>query len=138
MKQLALALAALLVTAAASGRPHHPPGALPESLALTPSQQVAWERSEESFRATVDPLHDRIRALHDALETALDAADATAAGKTMLQIHALHEQIRTARERADEQFIPLLTPQQRERFAAFRAEEQSRRKHGPGGGGRRP
>jgi hypothetical protein len=139
MKQLALALAALVVTAAVSARPHHPPpGALPESLALTPSQQVAWERSEENFRATVDPLHDRIRALEDALETALDASDATTAGETMLQIHALHGQIRAARQRADAQFIPLLTSEQREGFAAFRAAEESRRKHGPGGGGRRP
>jgi Spy/CpxP family protein refolding chaperone len=134
-----IAFAALIVvTTVASARPHHRPGALPESLALTPGQEAAWEKLEEEFRATVHPLHQRMQALHEQLETMLDGADPTAVGTLMLQIHSLHGQIRSARAEADGKFVPLLTPEQRERFNAFRTAEDVRRRRGPGGGGRRP
>lgn len=114
-----LILGMLLVASAAvaappprgpNGAPPPPPSpaALADYLGLTDSQKAAAESIETDFRNDTKALHE--------------------------QIHALHEQIGTARKAADTKLEALLTTEQRAKFEAFLAAVEFLRQGGLGGG----
>ncbi len=115
MKRIVAIVALLFAFTASAQRPPHPHAAPPpleanamaDYLGLTESQKAAAEAIHEDFRASVEPIHEQIRALHD--------------------------QIKSAHEAADAKFLALLTSEQKARFEAFRAAVEFLRTSGPGG-----
>ena len=85
-----------------------PPPRLDSYLSLTDSQKAAAEAIEAELRTSTEPLHAQLRALHEQLEQARDAANA--------------------------KFLALLTAEQRAKFEAFQAAARLLRRGGPGGG----
>ncbi|HJQ39751.1 MAG TPA: periplasmic heavy metal sensor [Thermoanaerobaculia bacterium] len=115
MKRIIAIVALLIASSAFAQRPPRPNGppppleanALADYLGLTDGQKAAAETIHEEFRASVEPIHEQIR--------------------------ALHEQIKSAHEAADAKFLALLTSEQRARFEAFRGAVEFLRASGPGG-----
>jgi Spy/CpxP family protein refolding chaperone len=125
MKRIFAILALLLAFSASAQRPPRPNAAPPaggpppleakamaDYLGLTDSQKASAEAIHEEFRASVEPIHEQIRALHDQIKSAHDAADA--------------------------KFLAVLTSEQKARFEAFRAAVEFLRASGPGGGAPHP
>jgi hypothetical protein len=107
---------------------------LADYLALTTEQKTAWESIQSEFRASAETLHSQERTLGEQLRTALEGTDATTIGTLMLQVRAIHEQIGAAKEAADAKFAALLTADQKVKFAAFQAAVEFLRHHGPDAG----
>jgi Spy/CpxP family protein refolding chaperone len=145
---LAISLLLIAMGAFAAGPPPRgaagpggpPPGggngaALAEYLDLTTDQKASWETVQDELRATIESFRDQQETLHEQLETALEGSDATAIGNLMLQIRAIHEQIKAAHDSAHDKFAALLTAEQKVKFDAFEAALEFLRQRGPGPGG---
>lgn len=143
MKRIIVVLLSLTFVVAATAQNRRGPGGpgapgqfaprenpLVEYLALTPTQQAAWETSQSELHATMRALHDQERALADQLR---DATDATAIGNLVLQIRGLAAQRDAAKDAADAKFAALLSAEQQVKFAAFEAAAEFLRQRGPGG-----
>jgi Spy/CpxP family protein refolding chaperone len=113
---------------AAPGRGGNPadilrnPRALARFLKLTPAQIETAKQLGQTLHNTTKPLYDQIEPLEDQLHSQLDAAspDACAVGNTVVQIDALRDQIRAAREDFDEAFSAILTPEQLAKYEALK------------------
>ena len=113
---------------AAPGRGGNPadvlrnPKALARYLKLTPAQIETQKQLVQTLHNTTKPLYEQIEPLEDQLHTQLDAAspDACAVGNTVVQIDALRDQIRAAREDFDEAFSAILTPEQLAKYEALK------------------
>jgi Spy/CpxP family protein refolding chaperone len=128
----ATALTALLavpfLAEAAPGRGGNPadvlrnPRALARYLKLTPAQIETQKQLVQTLHNTTKPLYEQIEPLEDQLHTQLDAAspDACAVGNTVVEIDALRDQIRAAREDFDEAFSAILTPAQLAKYEALK------------------
>jgi protein CpxP len=99
------------------GGPHHA-GMLAEKLNLTAEQKASWDAIESATRTAVQPLMEQRRALHDQIESALDAAtpDVAAIGTLMVQSHALDKQLKAAHEATHSKLSALLTAEQKAQF----------------------
>jgi Spy/CpxP family protein refolding chaperone len=119
-----LALAALPAMAARNSVPHCGDArAIARYLQLTPEQLTATKALAQALRATVQPLQQAIEPLREDLADLLEAASPNAcdAGALVVQIDALHDQIRDAREEYQEDFAALLTPAQLAKYQAILA-----------------
>lgn len=109
-----------------------------EYLDLTEEQITASRSLAEELRATVEPIREEIGPLHEQLRTALDAdnPDAATVGALMVQIDGLRDQMATAAESFEAQFVALLTPEQVEKWEHFQELRPDRgpRGRGPGQG----
>jgi Spy/CpxP family protein refolding chaperone len=90
------------------GRPRPAANAI---RSLTPEQRAAWQSIQSDLRASTESLREQER--------------------------AVAEQLHAAREDADAKLAALLTPEQKQKFAAFHAvvEFLKERRPGPGGPG---
>ena len=121
-------LALPLLANAAPGRGGNPadilrnPRALARFLRLTPAQVETTKQLLQTLHNTTKPLYDQIEPLEDQLHGQLDAAspDGCAVGNTVVQIDALRDQIRGAREDFDEAFSAILTPEQLAKYEALK------------------
>jgi Spy/CpxP family protein refolding chaperone len=117
----------LLVSAAPPGRGNpadilHNPRALARYLKLTPAQLETTKQLVQTLHNKTKPLYDQIEPLEDQLHAQLDAAspDACGVGNTVVQIDALRDQIRGARQDFDEAFSAILTPEQLAKYEALK------------------
>jgi hypothetical protein len=90
-------------------------------LSATQSEQARSIYSE--LRTTVEPLHDQIAPLKEALEDLLDTATPSAAdvGEVVIDIDGIHDQIAAARAAADDEFEAILTAEQVTRWERFQS-----------------
>jgi Spy/CpxP family protein refolding chaperone len=121
-------LALPLLVNAAPGRGGNPadilrnPRALARFLKLTPAQVETTKQLLQTLHTTTKALYDQVEPLEDQLHGQLDAAspDACAVGNIVVQIDALRDQIRGAREDFDEAFSAILTPEQLAKYEALK------------------
>ena len=125
-------------------------GALKAYLNLTDTQieqmrkarEEARKQAFEQAKAIQPQIREKRAALRDLL--AKDTADATTVGKAMLEIQALHKQMRQAHEAVRESLLKVLTPEQQAKFKSLQdsaqqsaaAHEAARLGLVPGGEGR--
>jgi Spy/CpxP family protein refolding chaperone len=83
-------------------------------LQLTAEQLTAARTLGEALRTTIQPLTASIQPLHENLQDLLDVAspNVTSVGTVVVQIDAIRDQIRDAREDYQDDFAALLTPTQ--------------------------
>jgi len=89
-----------------------------DALGLTEEQQTAWQNLREQLHATLAPIREQRQALHEQIQAALSSGspDSCAIGQLMVQVHALGEQGRAAREANQAAFVALLTPEQQAKY----------------------
>ena len=127
MKRFALILILTVAAAGAAfagepGGEHH--ANLTAILGLTPDQATAWENAERSFHDSTRPLLEQQRALRSQLEQMLIAkSDACSIGAQEQQVWNVGEQIKTAFTAFQKQRNTLLTPEQKTKLDALRANE---------------
>ena len=122
------AFLALPLLAEAAKRPGNPgdilrnPRALARYLKLTPAQIETTKQLLQTLHDTTKPLYQQIEPLEEQRRSQLEAAspDACAVGNTLVQIDALRDQIRGAREDFDEAFSAILTPEQLAKYEALK------------------
>ena len=135
---MATAAAGAAAPALAQGPPPGPPPIerIVAVLGLSDEQKATWEAAAQTLRATTAPLHQQARALHEEIEGLLNQGnpDPTAVGQKMIEMHALRQQMKAARETMDSTVASVLTPDQKSKLEALRAT----RPHGPFPGGPRP
>lgn len=113
---------------AAPGRGGNPadilrnPRALARFLKLTPAQIETAKQLGQTLHNTTKPLYEQIEPLEEQRRSQLDEAspDACAVGNTVVQIDALRDQIRGAREDFDDAFSAILTPEQLAKYEALK------------------
>lgn len=118
------------------------PGAGPGSerlaayLELTEAQVTQWNAIREATHAQMLPLAEQRRANREALRTELDnaAPNAQRVGELVIANHELRGQSCAIRQNAQEQFVALLTPEQKEKYENFLEITRDRRGHGRGMG----
>jgi Spy/CpxP family protein refolding chaperone len=105
--------------------------ALVEFLGLSDQQKEAWRGLQEQRRQEMKPLYEEGRALRQRLREALSAAspDPTAVGEATLALDAHRRKAKEQNEAFRARLEGLLTPEQKEKLAAF---EAARRTMGAG------
>jgi Spy/CpxP family protein refolding chaperone len=96
---------------------------LVQSLNLSAEQKASWDAIESATRTAVQPLMEQRRALHEQIETALDAAtpDVATIGTLVVQSHTLDKQLKAAHEATHTKLSALLTAEQKAQFDRFAA-----------------
>jgi Spy/CpxP family protein refolding chaperone len=128
---IATALIALLAVpflAEAAKGPHSPADvlhnarALAKYLKLTPAQIETTKGLLDDLHATTRPLYEQIEPLETQLRTQLDASNPNACnvGAIVVQIDAVRDQIRDARQDFDAAFSAILTPAQLAKYEALK------------------
>ncbi|MGE5235095.1 MAG: Spy/CpxP family protein refolding chaperone [Acidobacteriota bacterium] len=104
--------------------------ALTQVLQLTPDQVTAWQKIRDNTKATIQPLAQQERQLHQDIRAALQAggADATTIGTKMIAAHDLQTRIKAARDAGQSALRALLTPDQQAKFDVL---QQARSAIGP-------
>jgi protein CpxP len=96
-------------------------------LDLTDDQKAQLKELMARQRDEMKPLRDQERDARLALREAIDGgADATKVGQLTLALEGVRKQVRARHEAARDQFVTLLTPEQKEKFEEMQAE---RKKH---------
>lgn len=95
------------------------PEALAEFLVLTESQITQIQALREALEATVQPLMEQQRANQQAVEAALAAGDANAAGAAMLAGYNLRTQIKAAHDSFKASFESVLTTEQKSKWSVY-------------------
>jgi protein CpxP len=109
------------------GGGHGGPGAAFAKLDLTDEQKSQFRELMAKQRDEMKPLRDQERDARKELREAIDGgADATRVGQLTLALEAVRKQVRARHEAARDQFVTLLTPEQKEKFEEMQAE---RKKH---------
>jgi len=100
----------------------HNARALAKYLKLTPAQIETTKGLLGDLHATTRSLYEQIEPLETQLRTQLDAAspDACAVGATVVQIDAVRDQIRGARQDFDAAFSAILTAEQLAKYEALK------------------
>lgn len=139
MKRTLIATLILIVTAAAvaappgrgpapgggPGRPGGPmPGALPpqalaEFLDLSDAQIEQARTLRETMQATVEPIHEQLRANHEQIEAALASGNSARAGELAVASYNLRQQIKAAHDAFKTSFTAMLNAEQKEKFAVY-------------------
>lgn len=128
----------------AGSRAHGRPGErLAEFLDLTADQRVQWDALHQELRDSLRPLFEEQRTLAEELRGLLEQSspDAAAVGSVVIRQHDNRQTMQAAHEDLEEQLKAILTPEQLDRFEAFKAARpfghRGSRRGGPGFGGRR-
>ena len=100
----------------------HNARALAKYLKLTPAQIETTKGLLEDLRGTTKPLYEQIEPLETQLRSQLDAASPNACnvGATVVQIDAVRDQIRGARQDFDDAFSAILTAEQLAKYEALK------------------
>jgi Spy/CpxP family protein refolding chaperone len=100
----------------------HNARALAKYLKLTPAQIETTKGLLGDLHATTRSLYEQIEPLEAQLRTQLDAASPNACnvGATVVQIDAVRDQIRGARQDFDEAFSAILTAEQLAKYEALK------------------
>ena len=124
-KTISIFIVALLIAAVAAAQPApgRPGKVLAGYLQLTPDQITAWQQINKDTAAALKPLASNARDLRTQLQTALSAAtpDEAAIGRLAVSLHAVQEQIRAARQDAQNKRLAVLTADQRTKLDAIQA-----------------
>jgi|GEM_PF-1749980 len=98
-----------------------PPEALAKFLKLTDSQKSSIDGLRATLDATVRPLAEQARAIHQKIDQALQSgADAGTIGQLVIQAHGIEQQIHTAHQNFEAAFTSLLSDEQKVRFAIYK------------------
>ena len=97
-------------------------GACIEALGLTDAQKSSLTQLRQDLMTAVQPLFEQRRALHEQVETALEAAnpDPAAIGQLVIAAHRIGDQIRSLHEQFQTRFEALLTPEQAATYRRLR------------------
>lgn len=108
-----------------------------ERLDLSAEQREAWTALHEELRATLRPLFEESRRLHEAIRDELDgeSPDALTVGEMMVAGKEQRLRMKEAREAHERAIAELLTPEQAEKLEEMKARRQARRERGFGGRG---
>ena len=94
-------------------------------LDLTDSQKKTLADARTAQEPAMRDLHEKIRVAHEALDTAGDAnADDATLTKLSNDLAALLAQDEIARIKMHKQFVSILTPEQKQKLEAFKAEHK--------------
>jgi Spy/CpxP family protein refolding chaperone len=104
-----------------------PPDAMAKFLGLSDAQKTQAQTLHETLVATVRPLFEQERANREAVKAAVDAGDSAAAGKAMVEVDKVHDQIKAAHESFKASFTAILTADQKAKFAVLDEIETLRR-----------
>jgi Spy/CpxP family protein refolding chaperone len=111
---------------------HH--GRFGAKLDLTDAQKESLKAARAANEASVKALHENLRTAHDALDKAVTAnADDAMLNKLSTDLASVIAQKELAQAKARRDFLNLLTPEQKQKLAAFEAEHKDapRWKDGP-------
>lgn len=104
------------------------------ALQLTEAQQESIKSLREKEREAIKPIADQIQPLRGKLREALEAgSDATTVGQLVLDTHGLEKQIQEVRKSYHDQFVALLTAEQKEKLETLESLMGPGRGQGPGG-----
>jgi Spy/CpxP family protein refolding chaperone len=139
-----LSLMTLLVAPEAAegskARGHHGKGAaLCERLECTDAQRTSIEAIRAEHRRAVEDERAEVKRLHQALNAEQRVAEPDAEKLASLQsrLEAVKTELRQARSETKAEISAVLTPAQRERIAAMKAEHRSKRDKGEHAKGKR-
>ena len=125
MKQALMGLAIAvgpLLSGFADEAPQPPPGPVivAQFLGFSDTQAAQFQQLLQSLQATVGGLQQQIGPKQQALDTLLSTAqpDPATAGKLLLEIHALQQQLGQALQSYHESFLALLTSDQMQKAHA--------------------
>jgi Spy/CpxP family protein refolding chaperone len=105
------------------GKGHHFWGA---KLDLTDAQKESLKAARVANEASMKDLHEKLRAAHDALDKAVTAnADDAMLNKLSTDLASVIAQKELAKAKARRDFLNLLTPEQKQKLAAFEAEHKN-------------
>jgi Spy/CpxP family protein refolding chaperone len=101
-------------------------------LGLSDEQKTQVEERRRQERTTAEPIFAKLRANHEKMRAALEAAspDAATVGALAIEGHRLREQLKARREAGEQEIRALLTPEQQTKLDALQA-----LRGGPGGMG---
>ena len=109
-----------------------------EYLGLSAEQRTSFEALRDEHQKQTEPLRAEGRELHEALRTLMDQdnPDPTALGAAMLAVKQHDAKMRASHEAFEAKLKGKLTPEQKQKFEAFKAaREVGPRRGGPGGRG---
>lgn len=105
------------------GKGHHFWGA---KLDLTDAQKESLKAARAANEASMKDLHEKLRAAHDALDKAVTAnTDDAMLNKLSTDLASVIVQKELAKAKARRDFLNLLTPEQKQKLAAFEAEHKN-------------
>ena len=92
-----------------------------QAVGLTSAQQAALDVLRQQTGDAIRPILDQLRALHQQIDTALEAGgtDPCAIGGLEIQGSSLRAQILAIQKNAEATFIASLSAEQQNRYAAF-------------------
>ncbi len=110
---------------------------LADELGLTDEQEANWKALREQNRAEMEPLRNEGRELREKLRAAVEAEnpDPQAVGAATLALEQHRKAVEEAHKAFRERLNGLLTPEQKTKLEALKAQRRERR--GPDGFGRR-
>ncbi|HXU44335.1 MAG TPA: Spy/CpxP family protein refolding chaperone [Thermoanaerobaculia bacterium] len=95
---------------------------LAKHLDLDAKQKASVQALADQMFATVKPLHEQLKGLHQDLEKALDAnADAVTVGNLAISAHKLRAEAEAAHQEFHENVAKILNPAQKEKLDAMMA-----------------
>ena len=92
------------------------------AVGLTDTQKTALQALRQQTHASIQPIFEQIRSLHQQLETAFSGGatpDRCALGDLLIQGHSLHAQIETLIKNAEAGFVATLSADQQAKYTAF-------------------
>jgi len=102
---------------------HH--GRVGAKLDLTDAQKESLKASRAANEASMKDLHEKLHTAHDALEKAAAAnADDAMLHKLSTDLASVIAQKELAKAKTRRDFLNLLTPEQKQKLAAFEAEHK--------------
>ena len=110
-----------------------------EYLGLSAEQRASLEAMRDEHHKQTEPLRAEGHELHEALRTLMDQdnPDPTALGTAMLAVKQHDARMKASHEAFEAKLKAKLTPEQKQKFEAFKAaREVGPRRGGPGGPGR--
>jgi periplasmic protein CpxP/Spy len=97
-------------------------------LNLTDDQKSQLKQIHEQQKEAMQPLMEQHRQLRDQIEQSLssDKPDATRIGQLEIQLFNLRSQFRAQREKMQQAFVGVLTPEQKAQWEKLQAERKQR------------
>ena len=121
MKQAIGLAIALTATVLLAGERRGGPD-MTEYLQLTAAQQASWQNARAEFDATIEPLARQAAEIGERIESSLQSnADACSIGKDIVAQHAIHLQLRAAKQALEQKQQSVLTSEQKTKLDAFKA-----------------
>ena len=103
-----------------------------EFLGLSAEQQASFKALRDEERKQTEPLRAEGRELHETLRTLMeqDNADPTALGTAMLAVKQHNAKMKASRAAVEAKLKAKLTPEQKQKFEAWKAAREARPRHG--------